>query len=914
MESGAVISYFRSCYQADNRGLSIFNFFGGKVERRLVMDGQEDLLTGMFPHVPVDSEAAAEIQKVLALYSREKELVYCSLFFIGQTRSAQGRAQRVCAPLFLFPAELVQDEPYHFLNVDLSARRLNTSFLASIRGDETTTELEEALLGELDSETVGVREALQLADTLSEAITGLDTTAMLHYPELWDERKLKRYLQPKALASQSGYRLVPAAGVGLIKRSTDTLGVLTELAHMAESGTHSAPLQALLGSGPGTGSRRSPKQGRVPAILNQAQQGILRAATQFDTTLVVGPPGTGKSYTVASLAVEHLSRGESVLIASRTDQAVDVIAEKIESQLGLANVVVRAGRKEYLRGLKQHLKNLLGGINPYEAQDRNELRRIDRRLDRLERDIGRLERDFTKRVEAEMDWGEFLANGGGRRSFMSGLREKYIHWRNAQQDPHWTLLRELEDGLAEWLQTTAALIQRRYAHRVHTALDRHRSDLALFLKAISARTGRTQERYFQDIDFRAILKTFPIWLVKMSDIYKVLPLRSQLFDIAIIDEATQCDMATCLPVIQRARRAVFAGDPNQLRHVSFLSRSTQARLQEQCGLDGEGEDWLNYRERSVLDLVTDRVTDQSQVVFLNEHYRSTPQIIRFSNETFYSDALRIMTDRPNIPANEGIEVIECDGVRDKSGRNAVEADQIVDRVRRIIDAQRGLDKTTCQTIGILSPFRDQAEHITSLISKQCCVSDMEKHRLAVGTAYAFQGEERDVMFLSFAVDNQSHPSAMRHLNRADVFNVSVTRARSLQYLYTSIDYRNLEANSLLRCYLEGFRPVAHGAPAETDSVRDRFCTEVEQELRKRGLQLWVGYPVAGLEIDLIVHHGDRTFGIDLIGYPGQFRDAFSLERYKMLKRAGLRTFPLPYTYWLADRERCVAEVMAMVGA
>ena len=73
-------------------------------------------------------------------------------------------------------------------------------------------------------------------------------------------------------------------------------------------------------------------------------------------TLVIGPPGTGKSYTIACMALEHMARGKSVLIASRKDHAVDVIGQKIETLSGDKGSVIRGGRKKYLAELKTRLQ------------------------------------------------------------------------------------------------------------------------------------------------------------------------------------------------------------------------------------------------------------------------------------------------------------------------------------------------------------------------------------------------------------------------------------------------------------------------------------------------------------------------------------------------------------------------------
>ena len=67
-----------------------------------------------------------------------------------------------------------------------------------------------------------------------------------------------------------------------------------------------------------------------------------------------------------------------------------------------------------------------------------------------------------------------------------------------------------------------------------------------FLKSLRARTGSKQRDILSNLDIRVILKTFPVWMSKNSDIHDNLPLIAELFDLAIIDESTQCDIASCL--------------------------------------------------------------------------------------------------------------------------------------------------------------------------------------------------------------------------------------------------------------------------------------------------------------------------------------------------------------------------------
>ncbi len=904
-----VVKYFRECYMADNRDLTLTNFFSDKVEKRFIIEEKEELITGFYPHIPIKTEDAEEISKTLRLYSKEKELLYCSMFIIGKTYDYKNRLRKVCAPLLFFPAQLVYEDDLYYLSIDLSHRRFNYSILSSLREEnQSETDLFEVLFQEMPPDKIDFKDITKLSRILKKYFPSLDTEPMHLFPDLYPEKKIKKMLQPSQLEALENFTVIPAAGAGLVKKSTDTLGVLNELSAISRSKNFSLPVQTLLGDK--APQPRIPEiPGKVPSILNTAQQKILQSATRFPFSLVVGPPGTGKSYTIASLAIEQLSKGKTVLIASRTDEAVDVIANKIEKQLSIKNVIIRGGRSNYLRELKKHLQDLLNGINVYGDYNKKMLKKINRNLNRNERIISRLERKFNRRVEREKKAGRFWARHCKHATIFQKIRLKFIAWRNNNLRPPWDIIDELDENLNFNIFSTIEYVQGHYALQVAHALQHHRNELNSFNKAIRSRTGNKQEEYFQETDFNIILQTFPVWLVKLTDIYKVLPLQQDLFDIAIIDEATQCDISTCIPVMQRAKKVVFAGDPNQLRHVSFLSRIRQEVLQKKLELNHLSFDQLNYREKSILDIVSDKIQSQDQVTFLDEHYRSTPAIIRFSNHKFYSNSLRIMTDTPDNPVNEGVKLIKTQGVRDKRGYNKAEADWMLEKIHHIIDRQKDLSTRLSSSIGVLSPFRDQIDYLLNRISKEFTLEQLDKHQILAGTAYSFQGEERDVMLISFVLDNDSHPTAFYHLNKPDVFNVSITRARSLQYVLYSLDTNKLKTDSILREYLESFEKEEKERNEQVNQIKDAFAESVKQRFQQDGFNVWTGYQVAGLNIDLIIQKNGQNFCIDLIGYPGQFQDSFSLERYKMLYRAGLHTFPLAYTHWMSERESCYHAIL-----
>ena len=93
------------------------------------------------------------------------------------------------------------------------------------------------------------------------------------------------------------------------------------------------------------------------------------------------------------------------------------------------------------------------------------------------------------------------------------------------------------------------------------------------------------------------------------------------------------------------------------------------------------------------------------------------------------------------------------------------------------------------------------------------------------------------------------------------------------------------------------------------NAHDVFLNEVMDALGNSGYRLLPDHSLGGMQIDLVVLAGEVAKGIDLIGYPGDFVDAFTLERYYMLHRAGLPVFPLPYSLWTLDREQCMDNLL-----
>lgn len=345
------------------------------------------------------------------------------------------------------------------------------------------------------------------------------------------------------------------------------------------------------------------------------------------------------------------------------------------------------------------------------------------------------------------------------------------------------IARETEElgglSLEAWRGWTALLPDRL------TDSDRHAlGDYAALLRTI----GRTEQdgatvsrqiwaRYY-DLAGKAS-KALPSWAVTSLSVRGRIPFNAGEFDLVVIDEASQCDIASALPLLYRAKRAVIIGDPQQLRHISRLStQRDQALMVKHSLLDSVGPSW-SYRANGLYDLAASRISSGS-VTVLRDHHRSHAAIINFSNQFFYGGRLRVATNYSRLkrPAGPAVRWVDVKGqvVRPLTGGalNQEEAAAIVDELRRLVLEQRFPGE-----IGVVTPFRAQANRIDELVRQDDALSAVLAARNFIAeTAHRFQGDERDVILFSPVVSNGTPDSAIDFLDsQGNIFNVGITRAR-----------------------------------------------------------------------------------------------------------------------------------------
>jgi len=425
---------------------------------------------------------------------------------------------------------------------------------------------------------------------------------------------------------------------------------------------------------------------------------------------------------------------------------------------------------------------------------------------------------------------------------------------------------------------------------------------AQLIRRIGKGTGKgaVLHRHDARLAMEGCYDAVPCWIMPTWRVSEQLPAALGTFDLVILDEASQSDVRE-LPALLRGKKVLVVGDDRQVSpSAAFLSIANIQRLRAnylgEFPYGGQVEPGA-----SLYDLA--RVMFPDKFVMLKEHFRCVEPIIRFSMQ-FYDEPLiplRVPKGHERL-VPPLIDILVEDGERrGKSKVNPREAEVIIAEIERIIEDPMlsviGGDERKPRSIGVISLIgSDQAAFIQKRLMDRVGEAAMVRHRIICGDSATFQGDERDIVFLSMIADRK-RKQAQTALQYEQRFNVALSRARDRMILVRSVSESDLNPKDLKAKIIRHFdEPMpARGNPSAEliDFCQSGFERDLFEVLAERGYCVVPQVGSEGFSIDMVVE-GDsgRRLAIECDGdrYHGPEKWADDIRRQRILERVG-------WTFW-----------------
>lgn len=380
-------------------------------------------------------------------------------------------------------------------------------------------------------------------------------------------------------------------------------------------------------------------------------------------------------------------------------------------------------------------------------------------------------------------------------------------------------------------------------------------------KHISDESEKQSARQTLEETVPQLLEHYPLWAVTNLSIASRIPFKAALFDLAIIDEASQCDIPSAIPILFRAKRVAVVGDPKQLSHTTRLKGDREALIRKRHGLIKLDEQRFSYSETSLFKLFSE--TNNVHPIMLSDHYRCHEEIIGYCNQGFYGNRLRIATaaERLNIPkgVQPGIHWTEVSSEIMSSGPSGCIAPDETNAIIKILqDHYLKIDFEG--TLGIVTPFAQQSSRIRDAIIQSFPSDFRERLKIIVDTAHGFQGDERDVMIMSLC-GGPDMPQGSKHFlrNTANLVNVAVSRARAVLHV---VGNRQWAEHSGIP-HLEKLSRPPKPFSTERKGFESPWERILYEALEQDGLKTEPQYPVLGRRLDLALVSTDGTLKMDI---------------------------------------------------
>jgi very-short-patch-repair endonuclease len=483
------------------------------------------------------------------------------------------------------------------------------------------------------------------------------------------------------------------------------------------------------------------------------------------------------------------------------------------------------------------------------------------------------------------------------------------------------LLTRLQVSLKELEGLTAALVEQlAWAELLPKVSSEQRQALlgwAATMKKIGSGTGKLvpELRKQAKREMEKARGAVPVWIMPFSSVTSSFhPVRDR-FDVLIIDEASQEDILG-LATFYMADKVIVVGDDEQVTPLDVGGQ--QASVQHLIS------QWLGELPSPLLFDTKTSIYDRAQISFgsvirLREHFRCVPEIIQFSNALCYNFSIRPLRESASTNIKPALVSHRVLGNNSRK-TNQEEADEIV----RLIAACTRMPEYSDKTFGVISMVGDDQ---TRLIDNQLRLildpAVYQDRRLLCGSPAQFQGDERDVIFLSLvdSKEDEAGPLTMRQDGADGMwkkrFNVAASRARDQLWVVHSVDPdTQLKAGDIRRRLIEHARDpsaLMTRLSIGLDRTESHFEAEVLKLIVAKGFEVKPQWEVGAYRIDMVVEGNGKRLAIECDGDRWHYDKAEEdLARQALLERLGWRFVRLRGSTFYRDARNNFENAMAPV--
>lgn len=439
------------------------------------------------------------------------------------------------------------------------------------------------------------------------------------------------------------------------------------------------------------------------------------------------------------------------------------------------------------------------------------------------------------------------------------------------------------------------------------------------VKKIGKGTGKYAETYRRDARkyMQQCRNAIPAWIMPLYRVAEQVEAEPEIFDVVIVDESSQTGPEGLI-LQYLAKQCVIVGDDKQISPEGGFIEASQVRALMEQHLDG-----IPFSE--TLDPATS-LFDQAAVrygnrITLREHFRCMPEIIRFSNELCYTDTPLIPLRQYSPSRLPPIQVrFVNDGYREGKSQDAINRPEAAAVAKTVIDC---LDdpRYKGKSFGVIClQGHAQAQLIENMILEGIGPEPFkdEKTRLLCGDPYSFQGDERDIVFLSMvaSVEGEGRSAPLTRETFKQRFNVATSRPRDQVWVFHSIRESDLHPECMRRRLLHFYynpdartlTPDGHGRNIS------KFQSDVGEALRRAGFRLISEYEVAGRFIDWVVEDRERRLAIECDGdtWHGPDRYEADMARQRMLERCGWLFIRIRGSVFYANQSKAIEELVRAI--